>query len=85
MLEILVLCALLLFIAQYSVVKSATDEKSEVGTSKPPDNLEKENITIRPWQYCESCKAIVQLYGKLSAEEMKNMQKNGVKFWKLIL
>lgn len=34
-----------------------------------------ENVTLRPWQYCEGCKHAVHLYSTVSAAELQRMYK----------
>eukprot|EP00349_Pseudokeronopsis_sp_Brazil_P000474 CAMPEP_0202962958 /NCGR_PEP_ID=MMETSP1396-20130829/6972_1 /ASSEMBLY_ACC=CAM_ASM_000872 /TAXON_ID= /ORGANISM="Pseudokeronopsis sp., Strain Brazil" /LENGTH=261 /DNA_ID=CAMNT_0049683813 /DNA_START=64 /DNA_END=849 /DNA_ORIENTATION=- len=42
------------------------------------DDSNKDAVTIRPWQYCQGCKHLVNLYVKLTTQQLLQMKKKGV-------
>ena len=66
------LCFLLIVLFYLSVA----DGKKKKAAAPPTP---KENQTITPWEYCEACKATVDLYSRLSTAKLQSMQNSGAK------
>ena len=62
----LLLCLFSICVAK----KSRRQSNDEVATAK--------EVQVKAWEYCEGCKATVELYAILSSDRLKQMQKSGV-------